>query len=57
MVEILKLVLAKILNFKFSRDADVWLEFVVDVDAEDNVGNSLLIWELQFGQHFAADVL
>ena len=40
----------------------------VDVDAEDNVGNTLLqIWELTFGsgkilrldfiQHFAADVL
>ena len=26
-------------------------------DAEDHVGNSLLIWELEFVQHFAADVL
>ena len=23
---------------------------VADVDAEDHVGNSLLIWELRFGQ-------
>ena len=30
---------------------------VADVDAEDLVGNSLLIWELEFVQHFAADVL
>ena len=30
---------------------------VADVDAEDHVGNSLLIWELEFVQHFAADVL
>ena len=30
---------------------------VADVDAEDHVGNSLLIWELKFVQHFAADVL
>ena len=30
---------------------------VADVDTEDHVGNSLLIWELEFVQHFAADVL
>ena len=30
---------------------------VADVDSEDHVGNSLLIWELEFVQHFAADVL
>ena len=30
---------------------------VGDVDDEDHVGNSLLIWELEFVQHFAADVL
>ena len=28
-----------------------------DVDTEDHVGNSLLIWELEFVQHFAADFL
>ena len=28
-----------------------------DADAEDHVGNSLLIWELEFVQHFATDVL
>ena len=35
------------------------VEFVIvaDVDTEDHVGNSLLIWELEFVQHFAADVL
>ena len=41
MVEILKLGLVKILNFK--------LIGVADVDVEDHVGNSLLIWELRFG--------
>ena len=30
---------------------------LADVDTEDHVGNSLLIWELEFVQHFAADVL
>ena len=30
---------------------------VADVDVEDHVGNSLLIWELEFVQHFAANVL
>ena len=30
---------------------------VAHVDTEDHVGNSLLIWELEFVQHFAADVL
>ena len=30
---------------------------VADVDTEDHVGNSLLIWELEFVQHFAANVL
>ena len=30
---------------------------LTDVDTEDHVGNSLLIWELEFVQHFAADVL
>ena len=30
---------------------------LADVDAEDHVGNSLLIWELEFVQHFVADVL
>ena len=30
---------------------------VADVDTEDHVGNSLLIWELEFVQHFTADVL
>ena len=30
MVEILKLALAKILNFKFSGDADIWLRFLGD---------------------------
>ena len=30
---------------------------LADVDTEDNVGNSLLIWELEFVQHFAANVL
>ena len=31
MVEILKLGLAKILNFKFSGDTDVSLEFLVEI--------------------------
>ena len=30
---------------------------LADVDTEDHVGNSLLIWELEFVQNFAADVL
>ena len=30
---------------------------VADVDVEDHVGNSLLIWEHEFVQHFAANVL
>ena len=30
---------------------------LADVDTEDHVGSSLLIWELEFVQHFAADVL
>ena len=30
---------------------------LADVDTEDHAGNSLLIWELEFVQHFAADVL
>ena len=30
---------------------------LADVDTKDHVGNSLLIWELEFVQHFAADVL
>ena len=30
---------------------------LAEVDTEDHVGNSLLIWELEFVQHFAADVL
>ena len=30
---------------------------LADVDTEDHVGNSLLIWELEFVQYFAADVL
>ena len=30
---------------------------VADVDVEDHVGNSLLIWELEFVQHFVASVL
>ena len=30
LVEILKLGLVKILSFKFSGDADVWLRFLVD---------------------------
>ena len=30
---------------------------LADVDTEDHVGNSLLIRELEFVQHFAADVL
>ena len=30
---------------------------VADIDDEDRVGNSLLIWELEFVQHFAANVL
>ena len=30
---------------------------VADVDTEDHVGNSLLIWELEFVQHFASDIL
>ena len=30
---------------------------LADVDTEDHVGNSLLIWELEFVQHFSADVL
>ena len=30
---------------------------LADVDTEDHLGNNLLIWELEFVQHFAADVL
>ena len=30
---------------------------LADVDTDDHVGNSLLIWELEFVQYFAADVL
>ena len=30
---------------------------LADIDTEDHVGNSLLTWELEFVQHFAADVL
>ena len=30
---------------------------LADVDTKDHVGNSLLIWELELVQHFAADVL
>ena len=30
---------------------------IADVDTEDHVGNSLLIWALEFVQHLAADVL
>ena len=33
-VEILKLGLVKILNFKFCGDADVWLRFLVDAIVE-----------------------
>ena len=39
-VEILKLGLVKILNFKFSGDADVWLRLLVDDyhrDSEDEM--------------------
>ena len=35
----------------------VEIVILADVDTEDPVGNSLLIWELEFVQHFAADVL
>ena len=30
---------------------------LADVDTEAHVGNSWLIWELEFVQHFATDVL
>ena len=36
---------------------DGLVEIVTDVNTEDHVGNSLLIWELEFVQYFAADVL
>ena len=41
------------------EDTNSKLEIVTlrDVDTEDHVGNNLLIWELEFVQHFAADVL
>ena len=51
MVKILKLKFRQNLKLEFGR------YFVADVDTEDHVGNSLLIWELEFVQHFAADVL
>ena len=39
------------------EDGNSKLVDLADVDTEDLVGNSLLIWELEFVQHFAADVL
>ena len=33
----------------------VEIDTVADVDAEDHVGNSLLIWEMTFGLNFCSD--
>ena len=43
LVEILKLGLVKILNFKFSGDADVWLRFLVDAESRFWRWNSIKI--------------
>ena len=47
MVDILKLGWVKILNFKFSGDADVWLRFLVELSqgSEDEI-KSRFVFEL-----------
>ena len=42
---------------KYAKSKLVEIVTIADVDTEDHVGNSLLIWELEFVQHFAADFL
>ena len=45
LIEIVKLTLINMLNFKFSRDADVWLKLVLGWDSEDEIW-SWFVFEL-----------